>query len=116
MTDSEFDQLPAEEKIERLRKALAAFATTQKAQGDMVLSLNAKLAVLRSTFVLMVIKLARQSGNAERYVMDLERLLAIETAQISQKGEGVVTTLHRSAITDLFNAIRKAVDPTGANT
>ena len=86
----EFEGLTPEQKIERLRGALAAFAESLKQQGDIITSLSARLNVLRNVFNVVIIKLAKASRDPERFIMDIEKLMETVSEELSQRDRGAV--------------------------
>ena len=110
----DFDGLTPEQKIEQLRAALAEFAKGQKLQGDQITVLGARYNVLKAAFGVIVQKLARSSGNPERFVMDIEKLMEIVGNQLASRESGAVIEAYKAEIKEMFATLRKTVDPTGS--
>lgn len=110
----EFDGLTPEQKIERLRGALAAFSQSIKVQGDQITALSARYNVLKVALMVVLQKLARASGAAERFVMDMEKVIADVSDALASR-EGAVADAYRAEIKEMFESLRKIADPSGSN-
>jgi predicted component of type VI protein secretion system len=112
----DFDDLTDAQKIERLRGALAAFAQSLRAQGDKITSLSARYNVLRGAFEVVLTKLAKGSGNPERFVMDIEKVMETVGDNLATREDTAVVGAYRAEVKEMFAALRKAADPEGSRT
>lgn len=116
MADDDFDSLSADEKIARLRSALRAFADIQRQQGDKIISVSARINLLKGAFAVVLAKLAKASADPERFVMDAEIVLADVRDHLTPSSDAFVAAEYDAAIKELFDLLRRVADPTGQHT
>jgi ABC-type transporter Mla subunit MlaD len=116
MADDDFDRLPADEKIARLRGALSAFADIQRQHGDRIISLSARTNLLKAALTVVLAKLAKASADPERFVMDTEKVLADVRHHLPSSSDELVAAEYDAGVKELFDLLRRVADPTGQHT
>jgi hypothetical protein len=111
----DFDSLRPGQKIEWLRDSLSEFtdvlrdqAGILKAHTDTIFSLSARYNVLRGAFTVVLARLAKQSGDPERYVTEIERLLQLMGDALAKKEPGPMIDEYRATVKEMFETIREA--------
>ena len=112
----DFEDLTVEQKIERLRGALTSFAESLKKQGDTITALSARYNVLKGAFSVVLQKLAKSSGDPERFVMEMEKLMEIVGNELASREGGAVAEAYKAEVKEMFASLRKAADPAGSRT